>query len=202
MLWKTLNENNKYEVSDTGEVRRRKNKRTLSGCVAQGYRSVKLTFKDSEQKRFYVHRLVATYFVHNSDPKNKTIVNHIDGNKMNNNAENLEWVTPRENNLHYYQFLRAKNKEKKQSNKPIPVKQFDLNHNLINSYPSISQASKISGISVAQIARCVHKQIAQANGFIWEEGSTTTKEEKPLPLSETPNKVKIQSELTRDCKRL
>ena len=121
MIWKTLKENNKYEISDTGLVRRIDTKQTLSGCITSGYRSVKLTFNNSKQKRFYVHRLVAEHFINNPDPKNKTFVNHKDGNKINNCIENLEWVSPRENNLHYYREIKEKTKEKKHFNKPIPV---------------------------------------------------------------------------------
>lgn len=173
MTWKTLNENNRYEVSDTGLVRRIDTKRNLSGCITSGYRSVKLTFDNSKQQRFYIHRLVAEHFIHNPDPKNKTTVNHKDGNKLNNNVKNLEWVSPRENNLHYYQEIKQKVKEKKKFESPIPVIQYDLQHNKIAEFSSMSQAHKITGIPVVQIARCIHGEIQQANGFIWEEGSTT-----------------------------
>jgi len=91
MVWQILNENNRYEVSDTGIVRRIDTKRTLNGCISSGYRSVKLTFENSRQQRFYVHRLVAEHFINNPDPKNKTFVNHKDGNKLNNCVNNLEW---------------------------------------------------------------------------------------------------------------
>lgn len=173
MIWKTLKENDKYEISDTGLVRRIDTKQTLSGCITSGYRSVKLTFNNSKQKRFYVHRLVAEHFINNPDPKNKTFVNHKDGNKLNNCIENLEWVSPRENNLHYYREIKEKTKEKKHFNKPIPVIQYDLQHNKIAEYDSMSQAHKATGVSVVQIARCIHGEVEQANGFIWEEGSTT-----------------------------
>ena len=103
MNWCVLNENDKYEISDTGIVRRIDTKHSLNGCITSGYRSVKLTFDNSQQQRFYIHRLVAEHFIINPDPINKTFVNHKDGNKLNNNVENLEWVSPRENNLHYYQ---------------------------------------------------------------------------------------------------
>lgn len=179
MKWAILNQNNAYEVSDTGLVRRISNQHVLSGCIASGYRSVKLTFDNSVQRRFYVHRLVAEHFIPNPDPKNKTIVNHKDGNKLNNNVDNLEWVSPRENNLHYYQNLRQEVKEKKHFKNPIPIIQYDLEHNKIAEFPSLSAAHKATGVPIVQIARCVHGEVKQANGFIWEEGSTTKREQNP-----------------------
>lgn len=179
MIWKLLNENKNYEVSDTGLIRRVDNKNQLSGCITSGYRSVKLTFENSKQQRFYVHRLVAEHFIKNPDPKNKTFVNHKDGDKLNNNVDNLEWVSPRENNLHYYQQIKKQVKEKKQFEKSIPVIQYDLQHNKIAEYPSLSQARKATGVPVVQIARAIRKEASQANGFIWEEGSTTKREENP-----------------------
>ena len=61
------------------------------------YHSVSLC-KHGKVKRCYTHRLVALTFIPN--PKNKEQVNHIDGNKLNNNVSNLEWVTPSENATH------------------------------------------------------------------------------------------------------
>jgi hypothetical protein len=60
-----------------------------------------------KNKSVQVHRLVAEYFIPN--PLNKKIVNHIDGNKSNNRADNLEWATVRENALHYHKLKRQKN---------------------------------------------------------------------------------------------
>lgn len=53
----------------------------------------------SEKKKYVnVHRLIASCFIPN--PQNLPEVNHIDGNKLNNQVENLEWVTTRQNQLH------------------------------------------------------------------------------------------------------
>lgn len=62
-----------------------------------GYLTVQL-FKNKKGKTFKIHRLVAEAFIPN--PENKKCVNHIDGNKLNNAVENLEWATYSENLKH------------------------------------------------------------------------------------------------------
>ena len=63
-----------------------------------GYLNVALVTNDNKVKYIRVHRLVANAFILNEF--NKPYVNHIDGNRQNNNVNNLEWVTPKENNHH------------------------------------------------------------------------------------------------------
>ena len=67
---------------------------------SSGYLRVSLTLKIKNPKQYFVHRLVAENFVEN--PFDKNIVNHKDGNKLNNNYNNLEWCTSSENNLHAF----------------------------------------------------------------------------------------------------
>lgn len=64
-------------------------------------------------KNYLIHRLVAEAFVDN--PLNKSMVNHKDGDKTNNSASNLEWVTPSENIQHAYNI--GAYKKKRKSNK-------------------------------------------------------------------------------------
>jgi hypothetical protein len=67
------------------------------------YKRVKL-----DGKWYYTHRLVAIHFIENSN--NKPQVNHIDGDGLNNNVENLEWVTNSENQIHRFNLNGSKNK--------------------------------------------------------------------------------------------
>lgn len=55
-------------------------------------------------KNFYVHRIVACTFLKNPNKGKYLIVNHLDGNPLNNKLENLEWTTASENSLHYYKL--------------------------------------------------------------------------------------------------
>lgn len=91
-----------YEVSDEGKIRR-----NIAGHFRmvstertnrKGYEVVEFCVND-EKTRQFVHRVVATAF-HGKIPSVKHMVNHKDGNKRNNRADNLEWVTAKENTVH------------------------------------------------------------------------------------------------------
>lgn len=90
-----------YSVSNKGIIKSNKHGGTLSPNKSgnQRYCRVKL-YKKGHFKRFPVHRLVMITFI-GKIPKGKQI-NHIDGDKYNNNLHNLEYCTPRENCIHSY----------------------------------------------------------------------------------------------------
>lgn len=104
-VWKDIKEyEGLYQISNTGKIKNVKTGKILkSGDNGRGYLFVFLCKDVNHHKRFYVHRLVATHFIDNKD--NLPQVNHIDGNKSNNNVNNLEWCTPLHNSLHKREVL-------------------------------------------------------------------------------------------------
>lgn len=79
-----------YWIDSTGRMRNEKTQKYRTGTINKGYKYYSFSFC-GKLYRFSAHRLVAEYFLPN--PNNLSIVHHIDGNKMNNNVNNLEWVS-------------------------------------------------------------------------------------------------------------
>jgi len=89
-----------YKIDENGNIYSKYLKSFLQPKLGDnGYYEVTL-FLDGKRHYKSVHRLVAETFIPN--PENKLCVNHIDGNKLNNNVYNLEWVTHSENTKHAF----------------------------------------------------------------------------------------------------
>jgi hypothetical protein len=98
--WKAVAEcNGEYQVSNLGRVKSLKNgkERILKEALVNGYLRIEI-FTKGNRKSYPLHKLVSLAFIENGH--NKPEVNHIDGNKLNNNVSNLEWVTRKENMQH------------------------------------------------------------------------------------------------------
>lgn len=115
-IWKDITElENYYQISNLGRVQMKQRityhsfgiqkSQLLKARICKeqdngnGYKQLYVSV-DGKRKLNYIHRLVAKYFVSNSDPINKLQVNHIDGINSNNRYDNLEWVTKGENMKH------------------------------------------------------------------------------------------------------
>ncbi len=89
-----------YEVSNMGNVRSTRSGKLLKPSLNNSGYSVIHFYDHQNFKAFTIHRLVAMAFIPN--PCGKRTVNHIDGDKTNNRADNLEWATYSENHKHAY----------------------------------------------------------------------------------------------------
>lgn len=94
-IWKPyINKDFNYEISSLGKVRNTKTKHELKFFKNNsGYYCIKLTNNNHKPVHFLVHRLVAETFLKIPNDIENIVVNHKDGNKLNNNVENLEWVS-------------------------------------------------------------------------------------------------------------
>jgi hypothetical protein len=90
-----------YTIREDGEVKSRSGKVIRHQFDGPGYARVEL-WQNGSGKKYLVHRLLAQAFIPNPDGKPQ--VNHIDGDKKNNDLSNLEWVTQSENQLHAYRI--------------------------------------------------------------------------------------------------
>jgi hypothetical protein len=110
-----------YSVSSDGRVfsNKRSGQIELSPSTSTGYAQVKFS-NGTEKKNWQVHRLVAEMFIPNR--KNLEIVNHIDGDKLNNDVSNLEWVTRKGNAKHYEEKLAGKYRSDRKAKKDNDMK--------------------------------------------------------------------------------
>ena len=184
-IWKNIeNYEDCYEVSNYGRVRRKdgyvnsgikhNEKRFIKGKVLKantkrnGYLTVDLS-KNYKVKTVSIHRLVATAFCENDDKVSKIQVNHKNGNKQDNRAENLEWVTPSQNILHASENKLLHNGNKKK----IRCKQ--LNMIFESSYAAaefinskyFKNSKQVKNVA-AKIRGCALGIQSVAYGFTWE----------------------------------
>lgn len=141
-----------YSVTRDGVVRNDRTGRVRKPSVSNsGYYCVKL-WDGERSKNSFVHRLVAIAFVPN--PEGKPEVNHIDGDKTNNAASNLEWVTGVENKRHCREVLGKVNRHPDTRAAHNACKKRVRCIDTGEEYESITAAAK--DIGVAQSALSTH----------------------------------------------
>lgn len=91
-----------YDIYDDGRCFSHKTNKFMKGTMSGDYLTYNITYNDGKKRRTKAHRMVAQMFVPN--PDDLPVVNHKDGNKINNVAENLEWVTIKENTRHAHKM--------------------------------------------------------------------------------------------------
>lgn len=176
-IWKDILEfQGYYQVSNFGRVRRiadylnqNKSWRLSEPKILKqrlhnnGYLRVMLSINGKHYDR-YIHRLVAIAFLDN--PNGYSEINHIDGDKTNNNLKNLEWCNRSYNNKHAYQnglkvVKGCYGKKKK-------VAQISLVDNLIiNVFDSLKEAAQFVSCNQCMITNCCNKRTKSCRGFKW-----------------------------------
>ncbi len=168
-IWKPIEGYNEYEVSSFGKIRSYYTKTGIkkSWIVSyntephflkpafsyDGYHLVSIGCKN-KKRTMSLHRLVAKAFIPN--PENKPQVNHKDGNKINNRADNLEWATKSENELHAYKTgLKIQPRGQKNHNSKLTDKQVkeikEISKNSVLTQEEISKKYNISRGTIAKI---------------------------------------------------
>jgi len=161
-----------YQVSNLGNIRsflREGEPRLLTIIVHKiGYGSIKLRY-NGIAKKYAIHRLVAIAFIDN--PNGKPEVNHIDGNKMNNKVDNLEWVTRSENQYHAYSTGLKKPAKStrggKYNSRSKPVLQIISEKSMIH-WDGINEAAKNLNLSAGNISAVCLGKLKTCGGFKWQ----------------------------------
>lgn len=150
--------NGRYFVSDDGFVINNAGKMLKPHINEKtGYCQIGL-YRDKKLYMNYVHRLVAASFV--TKPEGTCEVNHMDGNKQNNAASNLEWVNRSNNMRHAYRTgLR----------KTAHIAAYTKSGDYVRDFDSVNEAAAFCGVSYnASISNCLIGKTRTAHGFRWE----------------------------------
>lgn len=164
-----------YQVSNLGKVRSFPRKGTHTKKInllkpsknKKGYLQVSLS-KNKNRKTISIHRLVAQTFIDN--PNNLPQVNHIDGNKLNNCVDNLEWCTNEYNMKESIKLGLRKNSYKYGKNhcRSVVVNQYSLDGYFIKQWYCVKDIERELKFDNRNICACCRKKRPTAYGYIWE----------------------------------
>lgn len=152
-----------YLACDAGYVINTDTGHILRGSVKKtGYVEVLLVDENNEPHYKLLHRVIATAFCEKRKEWANE-VNHINGIKTDNRAENLEWVTRKENLKHAYETGLMPNNA---IPKPVIATNMDTGEKI--TFPSIYKAARFFNVSQGNICMCCKGERPYANGYFWE----------------------------------
>lgn len=168
MEWRTIEVFPDFKISNTGIIKNFKTGVIITQRLHGGYYSITLGDSINNTRKIYrVHRLLAIYFIENSDPDKYKIVDHIDGCKTNNDLSNLRWCTYSENVKNWYRHRTNYNK----------VMQYSLKGEIIKIWDSASTAAKELGFVLGCIRDCCNGRKLKYRGFIWKYENLNRKQQ-------------------------
>ena len=148
-----------YLVSDSGQVWSLYRHKALTPAIDRyGYEKVAL-WKDNKAHPRTVHRLVAQAFVPN--PNNLTTVNHINEDKRDNRAVNLEWMSIADNDNHG-----TRNERMADTKSKSPVERISSDGTIV-IYKGVKDAWRKTGINRSSISLCCKNIRKTAGGYKW-----------------------------------
>lgn len=168
--WKEVKENDYYEVSNTGKIRNAKTKKILKAFINNsGYYCLTL-YRDKVPKNYTIHRLVASNFL---DKENFNVVNHIDGDSLNNKISNLEWTTQKGNIQHSMEIGTYTSTEARKALAKVVKKQIiqkDKEGNILKIWDSAKEAEESSDgyYKANKISIVASGKRKYHRNFIWE----------------------------------
>lgn len=161
-MWKEIKDSG-YFISSKGEVKNPKGKTLKPQKTRNGYLRVCINGKYQR-----IHRLVAEAFVSNYNNYNQ--INHKDGNKANNNANNLEWCTAKQNIQHAYK-TGLKEVSYENIKEPKSVIQLTIDNRIVNTFDSIMDAERKLGYDNSNISKACKGKYKTAYGYKWQFAS-------------------------------
>ena len=166
-IWKKIENYQNYEISNFGNVR----KILKQTFTIDGYKSIGLVDEFGKSKTFRVHKLVAEAFIENENI-DRTMINHKNSIRYDNNIDNLEWCTAKENSFHAVNVLKRKLggnfRHGKIAPNRLPVIQYTLNGIEVDRYLCIADAAKKFNGTYANISNHIRGKTKTAFGFKWK----------------------------------
>lgn len=157
--WKVIPGFSKYKISKEGEVCSINRKKLLKKRInSSGYYEITLTGDDGRRISARHHIILAKTFIPN--PRNKKTVNHIDGNKLNNNLKNLEWSTHKEQVEHAVKIGLVKTCK--------PIIQLSLDGKELKTFSSVSEAARNVNASPSNISGVCNGRLISCKDYKWK----------------------------------
>lgn len=145
-----------------GKISRKRRERILKPSLRKRYYFVSLS-KYGKKFNGVIHRLVAAAFIPN--PDNLPEIDHIDGNRANNYADNLRWVAAKQNSNNKNAPNTYKGKKINKGGKS--VLQYDLDGNFIKEWVSTMEIQRKLNYHRGNISNCCNGIVKTAYNYIW-----------------------------------
>jgi hypothetical protein len=135
----------RYRIYNNGTVYDELKSKFIKSYINKGGYLIFNLYVNNKHKSHYAHRLVAECFINNRN--NKRTVNHIDGNKLNNDVSNLEWNTHKENIIHAFATKIRNNEHSKRKIKDLYTGDIFLGVKSVSEKFGISKYSLYKSLS-------------------------------------------------------